>query len=134
MDQQKDLEKIFLEQCYKIKKSSGITEQLIKLQNTQTSSFYRGTCLRGVSKNGRCNWQILSMNEGAKAYLGTVDNCLKAAILYDIFSIQAKGKKAKTNFNYTKREFIQVLKLPSLILIKNEISEHKSGNKPKYMQ
>ena len=46
------------------------------------------------------------MNEGAKAYLGTVDNILKAAILYDLFSIQAKGMKSKTNFNYTRREFI----------------------------
>jgi hypothetical protein len=49
------------------------------------------------------------MVDGAKSYLGTVDNILKAAILYDIFSIQAKGLKAKTNFSYTKREIYSVL-------------------------
>lgn len=48
---------------------------------------YKESNLRGVSKNGRCNWQILSMSEGSKFYLGTVDNILKAAILYDIFCI-----------------------------------------------
>jgi hypothetical protein len=48
---------------------------------------YRGSNIRGVSKNGRCNWQILSMCDGSKFYLGTVDNILKAAILYDIFCI-----------------------------------------------
>jgi hypothetical protein len=95
-----------LEQCCKIKRANGITQQLMKINDPKMPTTYRGSCLRGVSRNGRCNWQILSMNEGAKAYFGTVDNFLKAAILYDLFSIQAKGKKAKTNFNYTKREFI----------------------------
>lgn len=48
---------------------------------------YRGTSFRGVSKNGRCNWQILTMLSGNKVYLATVDSILKAAILYDILSI-----------------------------------------------
>jgi hypothetical protein len=43
--------------------------------------------VRGVSKNGRHKWQIMSMSEGVKIYLGTVDNILKATILYDIFFI-----------------------------------------------
>ena len=51
------------------------------------SDMYRGTNFRGVSRNGRCNWQILTMIESVKIYLGTVDNILKAAILYDIVSI-----------------------------------------------
>ena len=48
-------------------------------------------------------------------YLGTVDNILKAAILYDVVSIQAKGLKAKTNFIYTKKELIVILFLKSLM-------------------
>ena len=51
------------------------------------TEMYRGTNFRGVSRNGRCNWQILTMIESQKIYLGTVDNILKAAILYDIISI-----------------------------------------------
>ena len=44
------------------------------------------------------------MLNGRKFYLGTVDNMMKAAILYDIFSLQTKGLSGKTNFNYTVRE------------------------------
>jgi len=47
----------------------------------------RGTKFRGVSKNGRCNWQVLTMFKQEKIYLGTVDNVLKAALLYDILAI-----------------------------------------------
>ena len=53
----------------------------------QTSNLYRGTRFRGVSKNGRSNWQILTMIDGDKVYVGTVSNIHKAAILYDIVSI-----------------------------------------------
>lgn len=90
---------------------------------TQDDKFphFRGTNLRGVSKNGKCNWQILSMVDKKKSYLGTVDNILKASILYDIFSIQAKGVRAKTNFSYTKKELYSVLKIPSLFNIKESV-------------
>jgi len=69
------------------------------------------------------------MSDGGKFYLGTVDNILKAAILYDIFCIQTKGMKAKTNFNFTRRELRAVLQLPSLIQIKNSIGDLKKGAK-----
>lgn len=49
------------------------------------------------------------MIDNEKVYLGTIDNLLKAAILYDIVSIQMKGLKAKTNFIYTHREVLSVL-------------------------
>lgn len=49
--------------------------------------FYRGTKFRGVSRNGRNSWQILTMIDGRKVYLATVDNIINAAIIYDILSI-----------------------------------------------
>jgi hypothetical protein len=61
------------------------------------------------------------MNQGVKIYLGTVDNIIKAAILYDIYCIQMKGLKAKTNFNYSKRELNAVMQLPSLVEVKESI-------------
>ena len=79
--------------------------------------------LRGVTKNGRCNWQIISVLEGTKAYLGTVDDIFKAAILYDIFSIQQQSLKAKTNFNYNKNELLCILSLKSLLQIKQDSKE-----------
>ena len=85
----------------------------------------RATNLRGVSRNGRCNWQILSMNDGVKFYLGTVDNSLKAALLYDILCIQTKGLKSKTNFTYTRTELAAMMHLPNLIFLKNKICDQK---------
>ena len=58
------------------------------------------------------------MIDGQKIYLGTVDNILKAAILYDIVSIQTKGLKAKTNFHYTKKELFVIMFLKNLLQIK----------------
>ena len=58
------------------------------------------------------------MVDGAKVYLGTVDNMIKAAILYDMVSIQSKGFKAKTNFIYTRKELLALLSLKSLMEIK----------------
>ena len=110
-----------------------LLSQAQKIMHVQTSYYqtfqgienYRGTNLRGVSRNGRCNWQILSMSDGGKFYLATVDNILKAAILYDIFCIQTKGLKAKTNFNFTRLELRAVMQLKSLIKIKNGIMDQK---------
>jgi hypothetical protein len=65
------------------------------------------------------------MNDGSKSYLGTVDNILKAAILYDILAIQAKGLKAKTNFNFNKREIYSFLQIPSLVKIKKDLLAQK---------
>jgi hypothetical protein len=65
------------------------------------------------------------MNDGTKSYLGTVDNILKAAIIYDIFSIQSKGIKAKTNFSYSKVELYSVMQLPSLMNIKLALNDVK---------
>ena len=94
-------------------------QHMKQFNGEQDTNNYRGTNLRGISKNGRCNWQILSMKEDqSKSYLGTVDNILKAAILYDISSIQTKGMRAKTNFCYSKREIYCVLLMPNLINIK----------------
>jgi hypothetical protein len=63
------------------------------------------------------------MNEGVKVYLGTVDNILKAAILYDMYNIQVKGIKAKTNFNYTKKELNAIIQLPSLMATKDSVKD-----------
>jgi len=54
------------------------------------------------------------MINGEKVYLCTVDNIFKAAILYDILSIQTKGLRAKTNFIYTKLEIIAIFQIRNL--------------------
>ena len=49
------------------------------------------------------------MIEKEKFYVGSVDNILKAAIIYDLISIQSKGEKAITNFNYSAKELIVIM-------------------------
>ena len=51
-----DFDKIVKQCCAKI--SQGFGEYFNLPQN---SELYRGTNFRGVSRNGRCNWQILTM-------------------------------------------------------------------------
>jgi hypothetical protein len=82
-----------------------------------------------VSRNGSCSWQILYMNQGMKSYVCTIDNMIKAAILYDIFCIQMKGMNSRTNFNYTIREINAILHLPNLISIKQKVVEMKQESK-----
>ena len=69
------------------------------------------------------------MNQGKNAYLGTVDNILKAAILYDIFAIQAKGKKAKTNFSFTRKEICAMFMIPELKEAKKSTERSQSPTK-----
>ena len=78
---------------------------------------FRGTKFRGVSKNGKRSWQILSMMEGKKVYLASVNNIMSAAIIHDFLTIQNKGLKSKTNFIYTKADLLAILNLNSLITL-----------------
>ena len=79
LNESTSLNQIILTQCHK--NLSQVNSKYIQKE------VDRGTNLRGISKNGRCNWQILMMNLGANAYLGTVDNIAKAGLIYDIFAI-----------------------------------------------
>ena len=62
---------------------------------------YRGSLFRGVSVNGKA-WQTMLMIDQEKIYLCSLTDPYKAAQLYDIAVIQAKGFASKLNFNYTK--------------------------------
>ena len=95
----------------------------IASQNTSNVAMYRGTAFRGVSRNGKESWQILTMIQGGKAYLATVDNIFYAAILYDMLSIQTKGIKAKSNFNYTKRELLALMSMDCLLHVRQQGEE-----------
>lgn len=88
-----------------------------KVNHGKSSEQYRGSIFRGVSRNGR-SWQVLIMIETEKIYLCTTENPHLAALLYDIVIIQCKGKQAKVNFNYTKKELLAILFTESLIEVK----------------
>ena len=60
------------------------------------------------------------MIDGDKVYVGTVDNIYKAAIIYDIVSIQTKGLKATTNFIYRKSELLGILQITNLMNLRDK--------------
>ena len=56
-----------------------------KIPNNEAGiDSFRGSSYHGVSKNGNKNWQILTMIDKYKLYIGTIQNILMAAIIYDI--------------------------------------------------
>ena len=58
--------------------------------------------------NGK-KWQVMVMGPSRKNYFGGVSDEVEAARLYDKLSIVQQGISAKTNFNYTKSDLLDVL-------------------------
>ena len=58
------------------------------------------------------------MSKGNKVYLGTHNNAIIAALLYDIATLQTKGVKAKLNFEYTSYEIMSILLRDPIINVK----------------
>ena len=70
---------------------------------------YRGSRYWGVSKN-KSKWQVMITLNHYKEYNGGYNCEDEAARVYDRKSICSFGLKAKTNFDYTKYEVLEILK------------------------
>lgn len=68
----------------------------------------RGSRYRGVSKNG-AKWQVLVMGNQRKDYSGSIFDEKTAAKMYDKFAIKNLGLRAKTNFDYKRRDLVNIL-------------------------
>ena len=62
----------------------------------------------GVFKNGD-NWQALISIQKRKTYIGTYTNELEAAKVFDFYSILLNNITATTNFDYTKKDIIEMI-------------------------
>jgi len=60
----------------------------------------------------------MMMIDQEKIYLGTLEDPEKAAFLYDMAIIQAKGLDSKVNYNYNKLQVLAMLFEPSIVEIK----------------
>ena len=75
-----------------------------------------------------------------KRYIGTISDEHQAARIYDKAAIQNHGMRANTNFDYTKREVIEILKEPHLLreakpVQKFELANERSSfNTPEFAQ
>jgi hypothetical protein len=83
-------------------------------QNSEKSKKPRGSKYRGVSRNGN-QWQVLIMVNKKKRYVGSYSKEEEAAKAYDKVALQNHGTKAKTNFDYTKKEVENILASPHLL-------------------
>ena len=68
----------------------------------------RGSIYRGVSKN-KAKWQVMIMGNFKKMYFGAIEDEKDAALFYDKLAIVSHGIKARTNFDYTRRDIIRIL-------------------------
>jgi hypothetical protein len=68
----------------------------------------RGSRFRGVSKNGN-KWQVLVMGNQKKQYSGSIKDETSAAKMYDKFAIKNLGLRAKTNFDYNRKDLIKII-------------------------
>ena len=62
----------------------------------------------GVFKNGD-NWQALISIQKRKTYIGTYASELEAAKVFDFYSILLNNITATTNFDYTKKDIIEMI-------------------------
>lgn len=76
---------------------------IIQGQVRYKSQTVRGSKFRGVSKNGN-KWQVLVMGNQKKQYSGSIKDELTAAKLYDKYAIKNLGLRAKTNFDYKRKD------------------------------
>jgi len=85
-------------------------------ENSEKNRKPRGSKYRGVSRNGN-QWQVLIMVNKKKRYVGSYSKEEDAARAYDKVALQNHGSKAKTNFDYTKKEVEEILVSPQLLKI-----------------
>jgi hypothetical protein len=85
-------------------------------KNQVNAENYRGSRFWGVSKN-KSKWQVMITLNHYKEYKGGFDTEDDAAKLYDRKSICTFGLKAKTNFDYTKYEILEILKDDESIIL-----------------
>ena len=85
-------------------------------ENSEKNRKPRGSKFRGVSRNGN-QWQVLIMVNKKKRYVGSYSKEEDAARAYDKVALQNHGSKAKTNFDYTKKEVEEILASPQLLKI-----------------
>ena len=94
--------------------------ELLQLCQTQGFVFrhkqkhsYHGTRsrvspYRGISCNG-IGWKVQFQIKTRQVYLCTLTDQHTAARLYDVCSIQRRGTRAKTNFNYYFQDVVSIL-------------------------
>lgn len=74
----------------------------------KTTNSSRRSMYIGVFKNWG-SWQALTSINGRKTYLKTCPTQLEAAKTYDFYSILLNWLDAKTNFDYTKAEIVNMV-------------------------
>lgn len=79
-----------------------------KKKNERKANSLRRSNFIGVSKNGP-NWQAMISILKRKAYIGTFTDEQEAGLAFDFYSILIHKLDAKTNYNYTKAQIMEML-------------------------
>ena len=81
----------------------GKRKSTAKVRVSSRKSHYTG-----VFKNGD-NWQALISIQKRKTYIGTYASELEAAKAFDFYSILLNNLTASTNFDYTKKDILEMI-------------------------
>ena len=81
----------------------GKRKSIARVRMSNRRSHYTG-----VFKNGD-NWQALISIQKRKTYIGTYTNELEAAKVFDFYSILLNNITATANFDYTKKDIIEMI-------------------------
>jgi hypothetical protein len=90
---------------------SGLSSEIISGRSKScrgSDDSVRRSKYIGVSRNGP-HWQALIAIKKRKTYIGTYDNQEDAARAFDFYSLLLHSLTAKTNFNYTKGEVLEMI-------------------------
>ena len=90
-----------------------LTKEYIIYKNQQKETYkykrpVKNSAYRGVSKNGK-KYQVFIRNNNLNYYLGIFKSEKSAALIYDYFALSLHGRKALTNFNYSKEYINKII-------------------------
>jgi len=89
-------------------KNTSPDKVIIKANPKKKHKGPRSSKFRGVSLNGK-KWQTLVMGPNKNAYRGRHSQEVDAAKDYDRHSILRQGLCAKTNFDYTASQLLEII-------------------------
>ena len=92
------------------------SEQLDQVILKETPFFGAVNKYHGVNKTKQQTFNVMMCLLGKHIYVATIKDEIKAALIFDIASIQHKCLKVKPNFSYSRLELLCILFEPSILI------------------
>ena len=81
------------------------------LKNTRIIKKDRYCIYKGVVKSSKDSWNVLLLGHFRRRHISNIRNEETAARIYDCYSMLCNGLKARTNFEYSRVDIENILKI-----------------------